>query len=58
MSAINGLAWTFNTESSLYEKMRPGYVDELYEDIFRVKPIDPSCLVLEIGLYGDQQWDG
>lgn len=51
---MKGLAWTFNTESRLYEKMRPGYVDELYEDIFRGKPIDSSCHVLEIGIGGGQ----
>ena len=28
------MEWTFDTEAEQYEKMRPGYVPALYEDIF------------------------
>ena len=34
MATIKGLEWTFDTTASLYEKMRPGYVDELYKVLF------------------------
>ncbi len=27
---INSLEWTFDTVASAYEKLRPGYVEELY----------------------------
>jgi Dimethyladenosine transferase (rRNA methylation) len=54
MSIIKGLEWTFNTEAKKYEKMRPGYVSELYEDIFRYIPIDQSSNVVEIGIGGGQ----
>lgn len=29
MSALKGLEWTFDTVASTYEKLRPGYVEEL-----------------------------
>ena len=28
MPSLKGFEWTFDTEASKYEKMRPGYVDE------------------------------
>jgi hypothetical protein len=34
MPVIQGLGWTFDTVSSAYEKLRPGYVDELYQTLF------------------------
>lgn len=54
MSIIKGLEWTFNTEAEKYEKMRPGYVSELYEDIYNYIPIDKSSNVVEIGIGGGQ----
>lgn len=33
-----------------YDKSRPAYVNEIYEDIFHYKPIDSNNHVLEIGL--------
>lgn len=54
MPIIKGLEWTFNTEAEKYEKMRPGYVSELYEDIFEYIPIDESSNVVEIGIGGGQ----
>lgn len=54
MNINKGLEWTFNTEADRYEKMRPGYVPELYEDIFQSIPIDKTSNVLEIGIGGGQ----
>ena len=34
MPIFKGLEWTFDTAAATYEKMRPGYVPELYESIF------------------------
>lgn len=44
------LAYTFDTVAPLYEKLRPGYVDELYQKIFRFAPVGESSRVLEIGI--------
>ncbi len=49
-----GLEWTFNTVARTYEKMRPGYVSELYEDIFQYIPIDKTSNVVEVGIGGGQ----
>lgn len=54
MPVIKGLEWTFNTEAEKYEKMRPGYVPELYEDIFNYIAIDKTSNVLEVGIGGGQ----
>jgi len=54
MPVIKGQEWTFNTQAELYEKMRPGYPKELYDDIFRLIPIDRSSSVVEIGIGGGQ----
>jgi ubiquinone/menaquinone biosynthesis C-methylase UbiE len=54
MPIIKGLEWTFNTQAQKYEKMRPGYVTELYEDIFNYIPIDKSSNVVEVGIGGGQ----
>lgn len=54
MPVINGLEWTFNTEAEKYEKMRPGYVPELYEDIFNYVAIDETSNVVEVGIGGGQ----
>ena len=54
MAGIEGLGWTFNTQAQKYEKMRPGYVAELYEDIFNYVSIDQSSNVVEIGIGGGQ----
>lgn len=40
MAVIQGLEWTFNTVAEKYEKLRPGYVPELYKDIFSYTPIN------------------
>jgi hypothetical protein len=35
MPVIQGLGWTFDTVASTYEKLRPGYADALYQDIYQ-----------------------
>lgn len=54
MAIIKGLEWTFNTEAERYEKMRPGYISELYQDIYTYIPINKSSNVVEIGIGGGQ----
>ncbi len=41
---------TFDDAAIDYDHSRPTYVKEIYEDIFRYKPVDPDSRVLEIGL--------
>lgn len=50
MPVIKGLETTFNTVFAEYDKWRPTYVSELYEDIFAAKEINSSSNVLEIGI--------
>lgn len=54
MPIIKGLEWTFDTVAAQYEKLRPEYVPELYEDIFRYKQIDQTSYALEVGIGGGQ----
>lgn len=54
MPVIKGLEWTFDTVASTYERMRPGYVDELYQDIFAYRPLDASSRAVEVGIGGGQ----
>ncbi len=51
---MNGLGWTFDTVADTYEKMRPGYVDELYQTIFDYAPLNNTSRVVEIGIGGGQ----
>ena len=41
---------TFDNATSDYDKSRPTYAKEIYEDILRYKPINSDSYVLEIGL--------
>lgn len=50
MPIIKGLETTFNSVYTEYDKWRPTYVKELYDDIFRVKEINSSSNVLEVGI--------
>lgn len=50
MSIIKGLENTFNSVYSEYDKWRPTYVKDLYDDIFQAKEINSSSNVLEIGI--------
>lgn len=52
--STNNLNWTFDTVADTYEKLRPGYVDELYQDIFEYKTINKQSRVVEIGIGGGQ----
>lgn len=36
MPSLKGLEWTFDTVASTYEKLRPGYVEELNRAIFKI----------------------
>lgn len=54
MSALKGLEWTFDTVASTYEKLRPGYVEELYEVLFEYIPINENSNVVEVGSGGGQ----
>ncbi len=50
----NSLNWTFDTVADTYEKLRPGYVDEVYQTIFDYAPINNTSRVVEIGIGGGQ----
>lgn len=54
MAVMKGLEWTFDTVASTYEKFRPGYVQELYQEIFDYIPIDQASKVIEVGIGGGQ----
>ena len=48
MPLNQGKEWTFNTVADSYEKIRPGYPDELYQALFAYAPMDASGSALEI----------
>jgi len=50
MAIIKGLETTFNSVYTEYDRWRPTYVKELYDDIFDVKEINSSSNVLEVGI--------
>lgn len=54
MEKSNGLGWTFDTVAGAYEKLRPGYPEELYETIFDYIPLNESCRAVEVGIGGGQ----
>ena len=54
MPVIPGLGWTFDTVASTYAKLRPGYVDALYQDVFAYCPLDESGTAVEVGIGGGQ----
>lgn len=54
MSALKGLEWTFDTVATTYEKIRPGYVEELYQTLFEYISIDENSNVVEVGSGGGQ----
>ena len=49
MAIIKGLEWTFDTVAEQYEKLRPGYVEEMYEDIFKYRQLDKTSHAVEVG---------
>lgn len=54
MPVIKGLEWTFDTVAGKYEKLRPGYTEELYKMIFDYITINDSSNVVEVGIGGGQ----
>lgn len=54
MAIIDGQGWTFDTVASAYEKMRPGYPEELYHALLQYQPLTESSNVLEIGIGAGQ----
>lgn len=54
MAALQGLEGTFDSVADVYEKFRPGYVDELYQTLFDYIPVDESSNTVEIGIGGGQ----
>lgn len=54
MAMLEGLEWTFDTVAKQYEKMRPGYVKEMYEDIFKYRKLDTTSHAVEVGIGGGQ----
>lgn len=54
MSINKGLEWTFDTAAQQYEKLRPGYVPALYEDLFAYQPLDHTSHAVEVGIGGGQ----
>lgn len=54
MPVLKGLEWTFDTVASAYEKLRPGYVIELYQTLFDYIPITENSNVVEVGSGGGQ----
>lgn len=54
MPILKGLEWTFDTVASVYEKLRPGYVDKLYQTLFDYIPINASSSAVEVGIGGGQ----
>ena len=47
MPVIQGQEWTFNTVAETYEKIRPGYPDELYRAVFAYCPVDAGSYAEE-----------
>lgn len=54
MQVLKGLEWTFDTVASTYEKLRPGYVGELYRTLFDYISINENSNVVEVGSGGGQ----
>lgn len=54
MPALKGLEWTFDTAAPAYEKLRPGYVKELYRTLFDYISINENSNVVEVGSGGGQ----
>ncbi len=49
MDSRKDLGATFDTEASKYDKMRPGYADELFQAIFEYVKIGEGSRVVEVG---------
>ena len=49
-SNTRGKEWTFDTAADAYEKIRPGYPEELYHILFSYCPISSGSWVVEVGI--------
>ena len=49
-----GKEWTFDTAADSYEKIRPGYPDELYDALQSYCPLSPGSSTVEVGIGGGQ----
>lgn len=54
MPVIKGLEWTFDKVATQYEKLRPGYTDDLYKTLFEYIALDSSSKAVEVGIGGGQ----
>ena len=54
MPITKGREWTFDTVAETYEKMRPRYPSELYNDIFKLVQLNSSCNAVEVGIGSGQ----
>lgn len=54
MPIHQGKEWTFNTVADAYERIRPGYPDELYKTLFAYAPLNASSCAVEVGIGGGQ----
>ena len=54
MPTNRGKEWTFNTVADTYEKIRPGYPEDLYRALFAYAPLNDSACAVEIGIGGGQ----
>ena len=54
MGVTNGFEQLFDTVASTYEKLRPGYCDELYKMIFDYSKVNQTSNVVEVGIGGGQ----
>ena len=54
MGVLAGKEWAFDTAASKYERMRPGYTEDLYKQIFDYCPIDKRSKLIEVGIGGGQ----
>ena len=53
-SNTRGKEWTFDTAADAYEKIRPGYPEELYHALFSYCPVKPGSRAVEVGIGGGQ----
>ena len=54
MPADRGKEWTFNTVATSYERIRPGYPEELYRTVFAYHPMGAGSHAVEVGIGGGQ----
>ncbi len=53
-SSVRGKEWTFDTVAAAYEKIRPGYPEELYQALLAYDPVGPGSCAVEVGIGGGQ----